>query len=153
MNVAVTTTSFLDALKAAADRAGAAEGQYRQEAARRIAALERERAYAFRRLNLMRATADAVAECESEEIAVAAALAVVRSRLGWASDSEARVQVLAHFQPVAQAMFRSFTPSQEAPADVQGALAQFETWYGDTHETAFWTLFEHYVAETPLVDF
>src|SRR5215475_12438380 len=126
----VAATSFLDALKIAADQAQAAEGQYRQEAARRTAALERERAFAFRRLNLMRAAADAVAECDSEEIAVASALAVVRSRLEWTSDSEARTEVLSRFAPVAQAMFRSFAASDEAPVmDVHDALARFEAWY------------------------
>jgi len=33
------------------------------------------------------------------------------------------------------------------------ALAQFETWYAQTHTTPFWTLFEHYIPETPRVDF
>ncbi len=55
-------TAFLDALKAAADEAEVAEKQFRREAAQRIAGLERERSFAFRRLNLMRAVAAAVAE-------------------------------------------------------------------------------------------
>ena len=54
--------SFLDGLAAAAEQAKAAEARFRYEAAQRIAALERERATAYRRLNLMRAIADAVAE-------------------------------------------------------------------------------------------
>ncbi len=38
----------------------------------------------------MRAIADAVAAAESEEIVVAAATAVMRAKLGWSSDSDAR---------------------------------------------------------------
>jgi len=150
---AVATASFLDALKAAAAEAEAAGGFFRREAAGRFATLGRERAFAFRRLNLMRAVAEAVVECDSEEIAVAAALAVVRSRLGWNSDSEARTQVLSRFAAVAQAMFDYVAAPEDASASVYDALSRFETWYAEHHQTPFWALFEHYVAETPLVDF
>ena len=34
-----------------------------------------------------------------------------------------------------------------------GALDEFETWYHSTHPNAFWVLFEHYMPETPRVDF
>jgi hypothetical protein len=150
----VAARSFLDALKAAADRAEVAEGQFRREVAHRIAALERERAFAFRRLNLMRAIADAVAEAESEEIAVANALAVLRGKLGWSTDSEARDAVFSHFASVAQAVFRDFAPPDDEPiVSVQDALAEFETWYAGSHPSPFWILFEHYIPETPLVDF
>jgi hypothetical protein len=150
----LATMSFLDTLKSAAEDANAAEARYRREAAQHIAALERQRAFAFRRLNLMRAVADAVAAAESEEIAVANALAVLREKLGWSTDTEATTEVLSRFAPVAQAAFRSSSPSEDEPvADVPDALAQFEAWYADSHRTPFWALFEHYVAEAPLVDF
>jgi hypothetical protein len=149
-----TTTSFLEALKAAADRAKAAEAEYRQDAAKRIAALEQERAFAFRRLNLMSAVADAVAEAESEEIGVGNALAALRGKLGWTTDTDARTEVLSRFASVAQAVFRNLAPTEDADvASVQDALAQFESWYAGSHQAPFWVLFEHYVAETPLVDF
>jgi hypothetical protein len=150
----LATTSFLDTLKAAAEEANVAEAEYRREAAQRIAALERQRAFAFRRLNLMRVVADAVATAESEEIAVANALAVLRGKLGWSTDTEATTEVLSRFAPVAKAAFRSFVPSEDGPSlDVPDALAQFEAWYAGSHGTPFWALFEHYIAETPLVDF
>jgi len=146
--------SFLDALKAAAARAEIAEAQYRREAAQHIAALERERAFAFRRLNLMSAVAGAIAPCKSEEIAVANALAVLRARLGWETDSDARTDVLSRFAAVAQAVFHDLSPSEDmTAAPVQEALEQFETWYADHHQMAFCALFEHYVTEAPLVDF
>jgi hypothetical protein len=50
----MTPSSFFDALKQAADRAAAAEDGFRREAAARAKALERERAFAFRRLNFKR---------------------------------------------------------------------------------------------------
>lgn len=150
----LVTTSFLDTLKAAADQAQAAEQHYRQEAAKRIAVLEQRRAFAFRRLNLMRAVADAVSEAEDEEIAVANGVAVLRAKLGWNTDSEARAEVLSRFAQVAQAAFRSFSPAPDAPAAVvEDTLAQFESWYAGSHQTPFWVLFEHYIPETPLVDF
>lgn len=151
----MTGTSFLDALKTAADAAESAEVAFRREIAGRIKALEQERAFAFRRLNLMRAVADAIASAESEEIAVAAGLAVVRARLGWSSDSEARAEVLSRFAPVAQAAFASLAPpeAEAEEADVAKALAEFESWYAAAHESPFWVLFEHYMPETPLVDF
>ena len=149
--------SFLDALKLAADEAARAEDEFRRQMAARAKALERERAFAYRRLNFMHAVAEAVAAAESEEIAVAAALAVLRTKLGWSSDSEARAAVLARFAPVAQQVFAALMPAGEEeaapPADAVAALAAFEAWYRDTHPNPFWSLFEHYMPETPVVDF
>ena len=161
--------SFLDALKLAAEEAARAEDDFRRQMAERAKALERERAFAYRRLNFMRAIAEAVAAAESEEIAVAAALAAMRTKLGWSSDSEARAAVLARFAPVAQQIFAALGPASEEagapgagegqgappvePADAVAALAAFEAWYRETHPNPFWLLFEHYMPETPVVDF
>ncbi len=155
------TPSFLDDLKLAANRATVAEDDIRREVARRIKVLEVERAFAFRRLNLMRAIADVVAGAEGEEIAVAAATAVLRTKLGWSDDSEARDEVVSRFAPVAQAIFASLSPedvaasdAKAAPApDVIGTLAEFERWYTEAHPVPFWVLFENYMPETPVVDF
>lgn len=150
----MTPVSFLDALKAAADQAEAAETQFKREAAQRIAIVEHERAVAFRRLNLMRRVADVAAEAEGEEIAVANTLAMLRSRLDWNDDSEARTNVLSRFAGVAQAVFRSIGPQEPGTAEpVETALADFEHWYAQSHARPFWFLFEHYIPETPLVDF
>src|SRR5882762_11014541 len=97
--------SFLDDLKLSADRATAAEEEFRRDFAKRTKALESDRAFAFRRLNLMRAVADVVATAEGEEIAVAAATAVLRMKLGWSEDSEPRDLVVSRFAPVAAAMY------------------------------------------------
>jgi len=147
--------SFLDALKSDADKAAAVESEFRRQSAERIKALECERAFAFRRLNLMRGIAEAVAAAEDSEMAVASSLALLRAKLGWSSDSEARAAVLSRFSSVAQAVLASLAPVEEegSPPDVAVALADFEAWYAASHATPFWTLFEHYVVETPVVDF
>jgi hypothetical protein len=152
----MSPASFLDALKQAADRAAAAEDDFRREAAARAKELERERAFGFRRLNFMRAVSEAIATAEDEATAVGGAGAIVRAKLGWSSDSEARAAVLSAFTPVAQAIFVALTPAEDEDAprpDVIAALAAFEAWYAETHPGPFWDLFEQYMPETPVVDF
>ena len=154
----IASASFLDTLQVAANGAAQAENAFRREIAERTKALERERAFAFRRLNLMRAIAEAIATAEDSKLAVACSLGVLRTKLGWTSDSEARDAVLSHFAPVAEAVFATLAPphppDQEAPkADVIQSLAEFERWYAEDHTTSFWALFDQYVMETPVVDF
>jgi hypothetical protein len=149
-------TTFLDQLAATANDAAAMETAFRRESAERIKVLERDRSFAFRRLNLMRAIAEALAGADSEELAVASGLAVLRARLGWSSDSETRSAVLTRFAPVLQAVFASAPrePDAEPPTDdVLAALGVFEAWYAEAHGVGFWSLFEHPMPETPLVDF
>jgi hypothetical protein len=146
------TSSFLDALRLAAEQAERAEEQFRREIAERVKLLDREREFAHRRLNFMRTISEAIAATESEEIAVAAGLAVAR----WSNDSEARTEVLAHFSSVIRELFASLTPDRgegSSPADMARALDEFEMWYRSTHSDAFWIHFEHYIPETPRVDF
>lgn len=148
--------SYLDALKLSADQSAIAENEFRSQIAARIKELEKQRSFAFRRLNLMKEVASVIAGAESEEIAVAAATAVLRVKLGWASDSEARVAVVSSFAPVAQAMYASLAPVEsddEDKPDVIRTLAEFEAWYAATHQNPFWVLFENYMPETPVVDF
>jgi hypothetical protein len=147
--------SFLDALKQAADDAERAEAGFRREIAERMRALEQERVFAFRRLNLMRAVSEAIASAESEDAAVAGGLSSLSARLGWSSESEARSEVLSRFAGVARAVFTSSAAPEAGPpaADVLETLAEFESWYAATHERPFWALFEHYLPETPVVDF
>jgi hypothetical protein len=154
---------FLQALDMAANQAAAAETAFRRESAARIRQLERDRSFAFRRLTLMRAVADAVSRAENEELAVAGGIAILRSKLGWVNDSEARSAILTQFAPVAKAAFVGRVPEPDAsttlasselsPPDVLGALTAFEAWYEGTYRAAFWTLFEQPMPETPLVDF
>ena len=43
--------------------------------------------------------------------------------------------------------------AENPPPDASAAMQAFEQWYGSTRESTFWYLFEHYMPETPLVDF
>ena len=148
--------SYLAALKLSADQSAIAENEFRSQIAARIKELEKQRSFAFRRLNLMKEVSSVIASAESEEIAVAAATAVLRAKLGWADDSDARIAVVSSFAPVAQAMFASLAPVEsddEEKPDVIRTLAEFEAWYAETHPNPFWVLFENYMPETPVVDF
>ena len=149
----VDTLPVLHALEAAAGHAETAERQYRQEAAQRIAALEQERAFAYRRLGLVRTLSAAMIGAEDEPVAVASGLAVLREKLGWATDSEARDEVATRFAPVLEALFRALTGEDEPDPSPQAALADFEGWYVESRGTPFWSLFDRYMPETPLVDF
>jgi hypothetical protein len=149
----MTLVTFLDDLAAATNAAESAEAAFRREAAARIAALEGERAFAYRRLNWMRAVAETVTGTEDEENAIAHVRAALRTRLGWHGDDAGHEAVLERFSDVARAAFACLTPGQDEDADVAAALPAFETWYQQTHGRSFWALFEHYIPETPLVDF
>jgi hypothetical protein len=156
MTMTAAPPGFLSDLKRAAEQASVAEDALRRDIAARIKALETERAVAFRRFNLMAAVTDAVAAAPDRAAAVAAASVVLRQKLGWASDSAVRDEVVERFAAVAQAVATEVAPpeGEDAPApDVITALAAFELWYAASHETSFWVLFETYMPETPRVDF
>ena len=148
-------SAFLDALARAAADAEQAESAFRAEIAARAKALEQERAFAYRRLNFMRAIAAVIAQAEDEASAIADAQAVMREKLGWAADSDAREAVLTQFAPVVRAAFATLAPPEAEleAVDVGQALADFESWYASTHPQPFWVLFETYMPETPRVDF
>ena len=145
------TGAFLEALKCAADQASDAEESFRREIATRMKELERERAFAWRRLNLMRGIDAVIAPVASEEEAVAAADAALRLKLGWGDDSPARNEVLSRFATISRALFASH--GEGAQIDVGATLAGFEEWYRDTHPGPFWALFDYEMQETPVVDF
>ena len=150
----MTGPTFLDALKTAAANADAAEAGFRKQFDDRIRALEQERAFAYRRLNLMHAVANAITPAQDEEQAVAIARTTLRTSVAWEDDSETRTETLTRFAPVARAAFASLAPPEaEVPeADVPQALAEFETWYLAVRGQPFWTLFDQYVPELPLVE-
>jgi hypothetical protein len=159
---------FLERLRQAAELASAKESAYRREAGARIAFLERDHAFAFRRASLMRAIGEAARGSPEdslgepgevrEEMAITRVLGTLRTQLGWSSDSESRSAVLGRFAPLAMATVRASWPSDNAkPAgaedEITGALDAFERWYEETRRISFWSLFENEMPETPLVDF
>ena len=144
----------LSSLQRDAEAADAAESTFRHEAAERIAALALARVTAYRRFNLVRSVAEVASCAESEELAVAAAQAQLRVRLGWNTETEMRDEVLSRFATIAQALFHAArAPQDAAPADPGSALVAFEAWYSETRKSPFWELFDSYFPETPRVDF
>jgi hypothetical protein len=150
----MSNPSFLDALKAAAEGADTAEARLRKEFDERIRALEQERAFAYRRFNLMRSVADAISPAQDEAQAVAIARTTLRTRVGWEEDSETRAETLSRFAPVARAAFASLAPpeAEAEDADVPRALREFEEWYLAARGQPFWNLFDQYIPELPLVE-
>ncbi|SDO87167.1 hypothetical protein SAMN05428967_0388 [Phyllobacterium sp. YR620] len=151
---------YLEALQERAESAQAVETLYRHEAAARIASLEQERAFAFRRLNLMRTLAAAMRPQAGDgewqhdnEIAVARAIAALLAKLGWSSDSDARDAMLDNFTPVIVALHRAELIGSGTVEEVGEALARFEAWYAATFSVSFWMLFENPIPDTPRVDF
>lgn len=162
-----SATNYIEGLQQIADKAQSLEVAYRQQAAAQIALLERQRAFAFRRMNLMRSLVEAVTartdegsdvgERNGEEIAVASALALLRIKLGWSSDGETRDATLMNFTPVVVALYRgSNRDDQITPdgiPDIGTALGHFEDWYEKAYGVSFWMLFENPIPDTPRVDF
>lgn len=148
------TQAFLDHLKAAATSAHEAENALRKRMAEEIARLERQRAFAYRRLNLMNEISKAVASAENEDAAVARGLAVLRTELGWTSESETRKATLERFERVVRAAIAglSSTETAESAPDIADELSGFETWYESTYGKPFWVLFDQEIQEIPLVE-
>ncbi|WP_127089282.1 hypothetical protein [Aquabacter cavernae] len=171
--------AFVTTLEQAAETAAAAEHAFKAEALARGQALAAARAEAFRRLNFLKGLAGSLSAAPDGPEAVRAAQAYLRSRLDWEEMTPARTEVLDRLGPVALAVHGAIsgaaqneapdTPAQASPVqdvaaeagatqdpslgDPSLALEAFEAWYSATRETPFWYLFEHYMPETPLVDF
>jgi len=151
--MSAVVTALLAEFEAAARAAQEAEAALRNEMAAEVARLERQRAFAYRRLNLMRPVTAAVAAAATEEAALASGLATLRAELGWDSDSDSRSETVARFADVVRAIFASCAATEEAPAAaVSRALAAFESWYAVRYQRPFWILFEQYMPEMPLVE-
>ncbi|KFC68462.1 hypothetical protein FG93_03725 [Bosea sp. LC85] len=138
----------------AAESARRTEDTYRRETAVRIEALARERANAFRRLNLVRTTTKALAEAEDPDNATARARFIVAGALGWDEIGPRQALVLDKLIPVFEAIQAEMSAS-EGPScpRSQAALYAFEDWYRQETGTEFYALFERYMPETPRVDF
>ncbi|MGE0849271.1 MAG: hypothetical protein AB7O44_06555 [Hyphomicrobiaceae bacterium] len=149
-----TAQALLTAFESEAGAAGQAEAALRKQMEAEILRLERERAFAYRRLNFMRLLCDGAQSAESEEAAVANSRALVRAELGWDEDSETREETLSRLAPVIQATFACLASEAAEPQaeNVAKVLADFESWYTARFDRVFWVLFERHVEELPLVE-
>jgi hypothetical protein len=147
--------ALLAEFEAAAKSALAAEDELRKSMLERIAHLERRRAFAFRRMRLVRVLADAAASEVSETgDAWPAQRLAVRQELGWSATSETNDAILARLEPVGRAVWRRVTGAEEeAPADVVPELEAFEAWFQEKHGKPFYAVFDQYFPEVPVVDF
>ena len=150
----MTSGVLLVAFEKAAGTAREAESVRRREMEAEILRLERQRAYAYRRLNFMRRLVEAIQSAESEEAAAATGRTAVRAELGWQTDSDTRAETLSELSTVMRATFTCLAATEtNPPADqVVKALGDFEAWYQTRFGQVFWVLFEQPVEELPLVE-
>jgi hypothetical protein len=142
--------TWLETLTAEARAASTAEIEHQKEAARRAAELKEARAFAWRRLNLVRAVAAAVRDAGDEAAAAAAGRTAMLRAVGWNGATQAQRDVADRFAPVVLAVWAATRPVP-ASADVPAALAAFEAWYGE-RGTPFLALMEREIPELPLVE-
>lgn len=140
--------------EAAATAAQQAEEALRKKMAAEVAHLERQRAFAFRRMRLVRILTAAAMEQASEEAAVAAQRCGVRDDLGWSGTGEAHEAILARLQPVGRAVWQCTCGADGGtPHRVGVELKAFEDWFEAEHGKSFYALYDQYFPEVPVVDF
>lgn len=146
-------TTFLDQLEQSAHAASVEEENYRREVAARIQKLEKERAFGFRRLNLMRAVVAAIEACETEDDAVMQGSTAFLREVGWSSESESQQEALEKFQPVIRACWQARQAEDEIDQQaIGGRLNDFERWFGEARNGPFLSVLEREIVELPLVE-
>jgi hypothetical protein len=147
--------AFLATLEAAAHAADAEETTFRREAAARIETMERARTFAFRRLNVLRAMAEAAGRAPDPDASIAAQVGLIRDRIGWRRpEDETPRAVLERLAPLAASVDAEVRAGADADTgDSCAELERFERWYAERFGVPFWALFDHHSPETPVVDF
>ena len=144
--------SVLATLAARAEAASTEEAAYRREAQRRTEILERARAFAYRRLNLLKKMAETAVEEPDAKKAADARLIAAFADIGWISggldelDEKGR-ETETKLRPVVEALGAGDEPGLVA------ALAEFEAWFSQRFGRDFCAVFDRYVPDTPKVDF
>ncbi|MGX9393750.1 hypothetical protein ACWX0K_13825 [Nitrobacteraceae bacterium UC4446_H13] len=151
-------TALLDDLNRIAHDASINEENYRKEAAVRFRELEQDRAFGFRRLNLMRTVTAALDSCETEEDAILRGSTAFLHELGWSGTSETQQETLTNFAPVIAACWQATLPeAPEAgapadPASIIEKLRAFEAWFAEHRNGPFLSIMEREIVELPLVE-
>lgn len=148
-------TALVAEFEAAAKTAQVVEEELRKEMTQRIARLERQRAFAFRRTRLIRTLAiNTGPETQEFDKAWSVQRQAVRDELGWTGPSEAYDAILTRLLPVGRSVWQCVCPIQsEEPPAVAQELEAFEAWFEGAHGKSFYALFDQYVPEVPVVDF
>jgi len=152
------TAAPLAALLADLDRiahmASVNEENYRKEAAARFRELEQDRAFGFRRLNLMRSITAAMEGCGEEDEAIQKGMVAFLTELEWDGQSETQQETLAQFRPVLAACWEAAQPEAD-PAHAEkilAALRAFEAWFAEARNGPFLSLLEREIVQLPLVE-
>lgn len=132
----------------AAETAKDAEMAYRKAAAAETARLERERVTAFRRVRLVKLLEDAARGSETADDATKRQGARVCQEFGWSGDAPGEKAVLERLRPVCETL-----AGERDGKDIAAALTAFEAWFEAERGVSFYSLFDTYVQETPVVDF
>lgn len=167
---------FVGRLHQAAVAAQQAELAFRRDVARIIAEHERERQFAFRRVDIARTMEKAARGAATLEQALAAQEAALRREFGWHGDNEQRRRILDAWRAVATAVaaslgivetgedaaaaapaplpaLRATAPEAVDPDAVADAMRRFEAWYEQEVGTPFLALLDHEIPEMPVVEF
>jgi len=148
------TAALLARFEAAAEAAQETEMAVRKQMADEVARLERNRTFAFRRIRLLRALMNAAAAQDNEEEALAAERRAVCAEFDWSGENEMQSATLDRLQPLAESIWRcTCADALGTPDEISRQLEDFETWFEATHGQSFYSLFDRYVPQVPVVDF
>jgi hypothetical protein len=141
--------------EAAAQAAQEAEAQLRKYVAQEIARIEAERQLSFRRARVIHLLASSSFGSEDEAAALSAQAVAVREELGLKTENAAHEEIVAHLRPVGQAVWACACSPEEHvdPAAARAALGEFESWFETSRGRPFYSLFDRYMPDTPVVDF
>ena len=139
-----------------------AEEEYRREIAKKLADLERQRAFAFRRIAIVRTVGEGVRNAADAEQAVSLGNAACMHEIGWTGATEAQRETMAQFAPVSVAIWQLAAPQPKGeadekmppakPEDIDTAFAKFEAWYSANRQGTFWNLMDQEPLNLPLVE-
>ena len=152
-------------LEADCTAAEQAERAVRAEIEARLRAVERVRAFAWRRLNVLKDMLTVAAGEPDRAVAVDRQLAGLFRDIGWIESSveelgAAGLPLLDRLRPIAEALHAAChqpEPTAPVPAeagfDAVAAFAAFEAWFEADRGQPFLEVFERYVPPTPVVEF
>jgi hypothetical protein len=152
-------SAFLDGFERSAHEASVNEENYQREAAARLKQLAEERAFGFRRLNLMRTVVAAIQNCETEDDAIVRGSAAFLHEVGWSSENESQQEALEKFQPVIRSCWQikqaeagDETGEPSKSDEIGQQLSEFENWFGKARNSPFLGVLEREMVELPLVE-
>jgi len=137
--------AFIQDLERQAQASARNEADYRIQVRDRLVQFEAARVTAYRRLNLLKGMASAIAAVAEDPAALEAGVDHVCTRTDWSQSNAAYAEVRARLMPVAAAIRaaeRPAPPDQPAPSPQAPilAFASFEAWYRGRFNADFLSL-------------